>query len=267
MIFGKIIGAILGFSAAGFIGALLGIMAGHFFDKGVGQAMGFDHGANRERLQQVFFETVFKVMGHLAKADGRISQEEISQAEQLMTRLGLSTEHRQQAIVYFKEGSQSDFHLDTCVAAFVEKGGRSHNLPALLLEFLFSIAMADGELHPTEKDVLQKTASYLGIGQRQFEQLLSMLMAQQNFQQQSYQQGGAYRPSSINELENAYKALGVKSSDSDKEIKKAYRKLMSSHHPDKLIAQGIPEDMMKVATEKAQEIQVAYDVIKQARKK
>jgi len=134
-----------------------------------------------------------------------------------------------------------------------------------LLEFLFSIAGGDGEMHQGEKAILAKTANYLGIGSRQFEQLLAMLTAQQNFHGGNYQQQG--RPqASANDLENAYKALGVSSTTSDRDIKKAYRKLMSQHHPDKLVAQGVPEDMMKVATEKAQEIQVAYDLIKASRK-
>ncbi|MCR8921997.1 co-chaperone DjlA [Dasania sp. GY-MA-18] len=262
MIAGKVIGVILGAMVAGPFGALLGLMAGHFFDKGLGQAMGFDYQGNRAQLQQLFFETVFKVMGHLAKADGRISEEEISQAEQLMTRLGLSSEHRQQAIELFKQGAQPEFNLQQSITQFVEKGGRSHNLPALLLEFLFSIAMADGELHPSEKEVLANVASYLGIGGRQFEQLLAMLMAQQHF----HQGGGGQQQSSAGDLEQAYQALGVEETVSDKELKQAYRKLMSAHHPDKLIAQGVPEDMMKVATEKAQEIQAAYELIKKSRK-
>ena len=94
-----------------------------------------------------------------------------------------------------------------------------------------------------------------------------MLTAQQSFnggQYQGYQQGS--QRASIDELGNAYQALGVTSSESDREIKKAYRKLMSQHHPDKLIAQGVPEDMIKVGTEKAQEIQAAYDLIKTSRK-
>ena len=98
----------------------------------------------------------------------------------------------------------------------------------LLLEFLFSIAMADGELHAAEKDILGRTAGFLGIGNRQFEQLLAMLTAQQSFnggQYQGYQQGS--QRASIDELGNAYQARGVTSSESDREIKKAYRKLMS----------------------------------------
>ncbi|MGK0442964.1 MAG: DnaJ like chaperone protein, partial [Pseudohongiellaceae bacterium] len=183
MIAGKIVGAVLGLVVAGPFGALLGLVAGHFFDNGLGQAMGFDYQGQRVKLQRTFFETVFKVMGHLAKADGRISEEEVAQAEQLMTRLGLTPEHREEAIELFKAGAQDEFNLQQTIAEFIEQGGRSQNLPAMLLEFLFSIAMADGELHPAEKEVLSQVASYMGIGSRQFEQLLAMLTAQQKFHQ------------------------------------------------------------------------------------
>ncbi len=273
MFFGKLIGGLLGFFTFGFFGALIGIFAGHLFDKGFGKALGFDYGADRERLQRLFFETTFTIMGNLAKSDGRISEEEVSQAETLMGQLGLTAEHRKEAIELFKQGAKAEFQLEPTIARFIDEGGRQQNLPILLLEFLFSIALADGELHPAEKEILSRCAQYLGIGSRQFEQLMAMLAAQQQFHgQQSYHQSssGGYQqhrpPPRANDLANAYKALGVSSSDSDRDIKKAYRKLMSQHHPDKLIAQGVPEDMMKVATEKAQEIQVAYDLIKESRK-
>ena len=90
MVFGKVIGGLLGYSSAGVFGAVVGVIVGHFFDKGIGQAMGFDYGADRARLQRLFFETTFSIMGHLAKSDGRISKEEVSQAESLMERLGLT---------------------------------------------------------------------------------------------------------------------------------------------------------------------------------
>lgn len=271
MFLGKLIGGLLGFFSAGLFGAFMGVVAGHFFDKGVGQALGFDYGADRQRLQRLFFETSFIIMGHIAKADGRISEEEISQAESLMSRLGLTPEHRQEAIALFKRGSEADFQLQPVVARFISEGGRQKNLPILLLEFLFSIALADGELHPAEQEILAAVAGYLGINTRQFEQILSMLIAQQNFSSGGGFGGGGgqhrgFQPSSANTIDNAYKALGVSSSDSDRDIKRAYRKLMSQHHPDKMIAQGVPEDMLKVATEKAQEIQAAYDTIKTSRK-
>lgn len=268
MIFGKLIGGILGFFAAGIFGLVVGVVIGHFFDKSFGQALGYDFGADRARLQRLFFETTFSIMGHIAKSDGRVSEQEIEQAEVIMQRLGLTAEHRQEAIRLFKQGAQPDFQLEPVISEFINRGGRQHNLPILLLEFLFTIALADGQLHPAEQDILSKVANYLGIGSRQFEQLMAMLQAQQQFYGGQYQyqgQGRAHTSSPGEDLANAYKALGVSEADSDRDIKKAYRKLMSQHHPDKLIAQGVPEDMIKLATEKSQEIQAAYDLIKRSR--
>ncbi len=267
MFFGKLIGGLMGFFAAGIIGLIVGVAVGHFFDQGLGKSMRFDFGAERARLQQLFFETAFRIMGHLAKADGRVSESEINQAESLMSQLGLTDEHRKEAIKLFKEGAAADFELEPVISRFIDEGGRGHNLPIVLLEFLFSIALADGELHPAEKDILARVANYLGIGSRQFEQLLAMLQAQQQFHGGHYQQqgGGFAQPSQQDELDAAYRALGVSEQDSDRDIKRAYRKLMSQHHPDKLAAQGVPEDMMKVATEKSQEIQAAYELIKKHR--
>lgn len=265
MIFGKLIGAVLGYYSAGVIGLLIGAAVGHFFDRSVSHAMSFNFAADRERLQQLFFDTAFTIMGHIAKADGRVSEEEIAQTEALMSRYGLSAEHRQMAINLFKTGAMPEFKLEPVLEQFVREGGKRQNLPILLLEFLFSVALADGQLHAAEQQILSRTAQYLGINTRQFQRLLSMLTAQQHFHGQ-YQQFDQQRKPAESELDNAYKALGVKSTDSDRDIKRAYRKLMSQHHPDKLVAQGIPEDMMSIATEKAQEIQTAYDLIKQARK-
>jgi DnaJ like chaperone protein len=66
-------------------------------------------------------------------------------------------------------------------------------------------------------------------------------------------------------LKDAYEALGIASDVDDKALKRAYRKLMSENHPDKLIAKGVPEDMIKLATERSQEIQAAYEMIKKSR--
>ena len=66
-------------------------------------------------------------------------------------------------------------------------------------------------------------------------------------------------------LDDAYKALGVTKDSTDQEIKRAYRKQISQYHPDKLIGQGLPEDMIAMATEQSKEIQLAYDLIKKNR--
>ena len=105
-----------------------------------------------------------------------------------------------------------------------------------------------------------RIASGLGLGAVQLEQLLRMAQAQTGFHHQ-----GSATAARGTSLEQAYKALGVDSSASDKEVKRAYRRRMSEHHPDKLIAKGVPQEMIKLATARTQEIQAAYEVIKGVR--
>ncbi|MBD2857592.1 co-chaperone DjlA [Spongiibacter sp. KMU-158] len=260
---GKLIGAVLGFLVGGPLFALLGLAAGHFFDRGLGQAMGFDYAGARAELQTQFFETCFRVMGHIAKADGRVCEDEVAQAEAIIAKLGLQNERRQQAINLFKEGSAADFTLEPEMSRFLQRCGRQVLMRQMLLEALLSISLADGKLDPAETDILGKVAHYLGVPERDFQRLLQMATAQQHFHGQG---SGGQRAPCRNALQEAYQALGVSESISAPELKKAYRKLMSQHHPDKLIAKGVPEDMIKIATEKAQEIQAAYDLIQKHRK-
>jgi DnaJ like chaperone protein len=127
---------------------------------------------------------------------------------------------------------------------------------------LISLAQADEGLQPAEHAALVQIANAMGMSAVQLEQLWRMTQAQDQFQQgQSYN----HSPSRGNELEGAYTALGVASSVSDKELKQAYRRLMSENHPDKLMAKGVPEEMIKLATRRSQEIQAAYEVVKKTR--
>lgn len=270
MVIGKIIGGCLGLLSGGFFGAIIGLIIGHFFDKTVSQATRVDFGADRLKRQRVFFETTFSIMGHLAKADGRVSEQEIAQAEAIMARSGLIGEHRQQAIDYFKQGVNPNFQLEETVARFIHEGGRTRNLSILLLEFLVSMALADEYLHPAQQQILTETAKYLGFTQRQFQQLLAMFMAQRGFSRRQYSYQGYQQHSETiqhSQLAKAYKALGVNSTVGDRDLKRAYRRLMGQHHPDKLAAKGVPEEMLKMATEKSQEIQAAYELIKHSRKR
>jgi len=276
MYLGRIIGTLIGFSLLNFLGAIIGYSIGGMFDRGAiggGRAFGggfgggfgtgaFQSAEQQQKIQAVFFKTVFSLMGKLAKADGRVSQEEVAQTERAMTEMGLTSDHRREAIRLFKQGSGSDLDVDALLDDFLSVCNRLANLKQMVLVQLISIALADGELHSEEERLLRSVALRLGYPSAAFDQLIRMIKAQDRFGAG----GGSYGGSQQSDLPSAYEALGVKSSDSDAVIKKAYRKLMSEFHPDKLMGQGVPEDMVKVATERSQEIQAAYDLIKRDRK-
>jgi len=259
MFLGKLIAGLLGLLVVGIPGLIFGLFFGHLFDRGLASALGLGGGGLKE-LRQRFFRTIFLLMGHVAKADGRISEEEVTHTERLFAQLGLADEQRNEAILLFKEGADPDFSLETTVRQFLQAGGAHPTLKQTLLMFLITLAFADGELHAGERDALLRIGGELGYPPEAVDELLRMATAQEQFHHQA---PGA--SSSAPTLDDAYTALGVAEDASDGEVKKAYRKLMSQHHPDKLTARGVPEDVLKLATEKSQEIQAAYELIRKHR--
>lgn len=267
---GKLIGGTLGFMIGGPIGALLGVVLGHGFDgqraprDWSGAAMG-----NNSRVQTVFFTTTFSVMGHLAKADGRVSESEIQMARNIMRHMNLKEDQVQAAIRLFNEGKQPDFPLDDILQQFRQECGRRLGLMQMFLEIQVQAAMADGVITPAERRILDRMCAVLGLPVSVIRQIEALIRMQQGRAgQQQYGGAGdahsqaARRPDAV---ADAYGVLGVEPSAGDAEVKKAYRRLMSRHHPDKLAAKGLPEEMMRVAQEKAQEITRAYDIVKEAR--
>lgn len=275
---GKLIGGLIGLFSGGPFLALLGLFVGHLFDKAV---RNFSRKESPEILQAVqdkFFETTFTLIGYLAKADGIVTQEEIDQTQQLMDKMGLKADHKREAIRLFKIGAAPGFDPEASLQSFREVCGRRIQLTQMLMVYLVNTALADGKFDPKEESALRRVAEGLNFSHLAFEQLLKMIRAQNAFAGGSYHyQQGQYRQqeqdyrsqeqASRSQISDAYTALGVSETASDTEIKKAYRKLMSEYHPDKLMGQGVPEDMIKVATERSQEIQTAYDLIKRTRKK
>lgn len=253
----KIAGVILGFMLYRFFGAFVGYFLGSFIDRTLAYGVGGVNPLSRATRQSVFLSTVFLLMGKIAKADGRVSEAEIAHIEMMFQKLGMSTEHRQQAIGLFKKGSSTDFDITPTLQKFMAVCGHTNSLKQMLLVYLIVMAFADGQLDPAEENLLKQIALHLGYSAEAFQHLLAMVTNQAHFS------GGQTATGSS--LEDAYKALGVSKENTDQEIKRAYRKLMSQYHPDKLMGQGVPEDMIKMATAQAQEVQIAYDLVKKNR--
>ena len=264
MWFGKVIAGLIGLGVAGVFGLIIGVVVGHYFDKALAGHVRRVSPAERRQIEETFFRTVFLLMGRLAKVDGRVSEAEIAHTEQLMAQMALHSEHRQQAIAIFKEGSRGEFDTTGELRHFRSVCARHPALTRQLLNYLRSLSRADGTISANEENFLRQVAGGLGISAMVFDQLLRMIRAQSHFRpgDGQYRQQYTRETPSQNELQLAYEALGASPDMSDSEIKKKYRKLMSENHPDKLTGQGVPEDMIKLATERAQEIQTAYDLIK-----
>jgi len=262
---GKLAGGGLGFALGGPLGAMIGTILGHQLDKpsaGSRKQFRFNPGS-QERTQAVFFTATFSVMGHLAKADGRVSPEEIKLAERVMQQMHLNNEQRKAAIELFYHGKGDEFVLDEVLDQFRKECRRKITLIQMFIEIQLQAVYADGEKHLEEDKILKYVCNKLGYPYALVSQLESLILAQQRNYQQS---GTTDSRSSAHVLKDAYRILGISSSNSDSELKKSYRRLMSQHHPDKLISKGLPEEMIEIATDKTQEIQKAYDLISKHRK-
>jgi DnaJ like chaperone protein len=253
----KIIAIFFGFYYFGFFGAIAGFFFGSFIDRAFSYGIGGVNPMSRAQREAVFLGTVFTLMGKIAKADGRVSEQEVAHVEQMFNKLGMAAQHRQQAIALFKKGATADFDIKPAMHEFMSVCGHTASLRQMLLTYLIVMALADGNLDPAEEALLKEIAGYLGYSQEVFQQLMAMIINQSHFA------GG--QASTASGLDDAYKALGMTKDNSDQEIKRAYRKLMSQYHPDKLMGQGMPEDMIAMATAQAQEVQTAYDLIKKSR--
>lgn len=258
---GKVVGGAFGFLMGGPLGAVLGASLGHQFDEGMG-GIKLDEQLNpgdQHRVQMAFFTATFSVMGHIAKADGKVTAAEINLANRVMDELALNEDMRKTAINLFNQGKNADFPLLGVLDQFRRECHRRTNLIRMFLEIQIQAAFADGVLDEAEEAVLYKICGHLGISRFDYENIKRQFQAQQRFY-------GNNQQHSENSLKDAYVILGISESATDTEVKKAYRRLMSQHHPDKLVAKGLPEEMMVIAKEKTQKIRKAYETIKQSKK-
>ena len=258
---GKVIGGAFGYMLGGPLGAVLGASLGHSFDKkrGVGETLRFEGPGAQQRTQLAFFTATFAVMGRVAKADGRVSPHEIEFAKAVMAHMQLDESQRKLAIDLFNQGKQPEFDLEGALSQFRRECHRRHTLIQMFLELQVQAAYADGVLDTAEKKLLLDIFAMLGFSRHEFEHLEAMVRAARSWG------GGGATAEREPPLSVEYKVLDVPESATDAEVKRAYRRLMNQHHPDKLVAKGMPEEMVKIANEKSQQIRRSYDRIKKAR--
>lgn len=239
-----IVGAIIGFIFNRFTGAILGAFVGWWISK-----------ALRNRVvsaaQSRFVDSTFAVMGAVCKVDGRVSEREIQLAEDLFEKLRLSPDARASARDAFRRGKRPGFDLDAEVADFARACRNNKAFCTMFLQIQLGAVAADGEVSDAEHQILVRIARGLGLSEAEVERLEATLRVHGDHSQKK--------------LDDAYQVLGLPADASDAELKRAYRKLMSENHPDKLASRGLPESVRQMAEEKTRDITAAYDLIKEAR--
>ena len=262
-------------AVAGPFGAAVGAFVGHLYDGQVGTASGkgardpaadeggaTDPGAIADR----FFRTTFEVMGHVAKADGKVTPEEIRAARAVMADFRLSEPQVAAAIAHFTRGKQTGFDLTTAVMGLRRACAGRPDLLLAFLEIQIRAAIAGTDLRGPARPLLTRVAATLGVGGLEFARIEAVLRLRHGAS------GGAdaghgrgVMPASKMPLDEAYQVLEIDPAASDDAVVKAYRRQLSRHHPDKLKANGLPESMLEHAKQRTQQIIAANERVREAR--
>ncbi|WP_163932089.1 co-chaperone DjlA [Paraferrimonas sp. SM1919] len=242
---GKLWGALIGFALGRIFGALIGLVIGHWYD--------LQRHQPALQKQNAFLYATFSVLGHIAKASGVVTRSDINLAVALMDKLELNTEARRSAQQAFTDGKAADFELAKVIKTLRNNTIGRRDVRQMFVEVQVQMALNDGKLDASEVTILYKIGQYLSFSQSEIDNLLEQTKAHYR----SHQGGGSKMTQS-----DARKILGVSTDADAKTIKRAYRKAMAKHHPDKLVAKGLPQEAINLAKEKAQDIQLAYDCLK-----
>jgi len=257
-IFGALVGLLL---TRNVTGAVVGALIGMLFDQSVGMGLSFPGSRPAASVSEVFFRTTFEIMGHVAKSDGRVSEAEIGAARRLMQELRLAPHEIAAAIECFRAGKSPAYDAGLRIEQLREACGLRFDLLAAFIELQLRAALAGNGISPPSRRILMRAAERLGMSQLEFARMEAAVRARYAGAQGGAPAGG--RPP--RPLAEAYAELEVSAAASDAEVTKAYRRQMSRHHPDKLVANGLPESMAEWAKEKTQRIQECYEAIRAAR--
>jgi DnaJ like chaperone protein len=265
---GKAVGGVLGLMAGGPLGALIGVILGHQFDAHSGAGIlrrpgvGSMAGATPTQIGERFFRTTFQVMGHVAKADGRVSEQEIQAARAVMSELRLQPAQVQVAIACFTEGKAQQFALNSALHALYRACGGRPDLMRAFVEIQMRAALMGNDLQTSARGMLQNIASSLGLGAIEFAHIEAVLRMRRSSHGGP---GGAAAVDGEARLAQAYRVLECTPQNSNEELSLAYRRQLSRHHPDKLKANGLPDSMIEHAKQRTQQIIEAWELVRERR--
>ena len=264
---GKLVGAVLGFLLTRrATGVLLGLMIGHLYDQFAARGR-MGPRADLATVRRTFFHTAFAVMGHVAKADGRVSEQDIAAARGIFRQFHLNEADTRAAMQFYTEGKEPDYDVAAALAELAAVCRGREEVLRMFIEIQMRTALMGDGLVGATRSALLRVAGALGIGALEFAHLETLLRLQAHAGAAPGYRGGQ-RPgpqARVDALAEAYEILGVPKTATDAEVKRAYRKLMSENHPDKLVARGLPESMQEVAKQKTQAIQAAWERVRESR--
>lgn len=222
-----------------------------------------EHSGYKGSSQIAFFIALFSVLGRVARVDGRIKPAELAQNRKVMDQLKLNQQQQQLATRLFSTGTQSDFNLDQVVGRFNRLCSHRVSLLQIFAEVQLQMALADGVMQASERALLDKICKRLDISQAIFnriEKRVRVVKPAEGPETQSKKTAKAMSLASACEL------LGVSRWDSEQSITQAYRRQLSLHHPDKMMARGCEDAEIQDAIIRVQEIKRAYEIVSKAKK-
>lgn len=236
--FGKWIGGGLGFVMGGPLGAVLGFLAGSMVDSTTVRTSVYTTSGMHVSTGD-FVMSLLVLIAAMMKADGKVVKAELDYVKQFFVRQ-FGQAYAREALIMLKTILKQEIPvMDVCqqISRNMDYSSRLQ-----LLHLLFNISLADGAVHPSELDTVEKISGYLGIASPDYISIRNMF---------------------VPETDSSYKILEIERIATDDEIKKAYRRMAMKYHPDKVSHLG--EEFRKTADEKFKKVNEAYNKIKKER--
>ncbi len=240
-IWGKIIGGTTGFALGGPLGAIIGMMIGGSFDRSA-RKFSSSNQISQQQKKNVFALCIIVLSAKIAKADGQVTKEEIYTFKE---KFNIQSEEMSEVSKIFNEAKKSSFGFKNIADQVGNLFSDNKVLLEQLLNNLFYIAEADGLTSINELEVLKSISQSFHFNETDFQRIFHSRLN--------------------NKESDPYKILGVTREDSDNNIRKKWIELSKEHHPDYLIAKGMPKEFIKEANKELSSINLAYDKIKELR--